>query len=213
VFCPLCGKQNPDQALVCFGCGKDLPKFASPPPPRPGTVNLNPNAPHARGKLLVVPRGAQLPFTCLKCGQPATRWVPIKHAWLNPALYLLILFGLIGIIIVAVLTKRMDLQTPLCEAHAGIRRQRIIAGAVLLLACVPVGILVGNLVPGDAGAGWGMLVGIVLFIGGIVALSLRNLLRPERIDDFGITLRGVHSSVLAQLGASQPITPTMTPIA
>ncbi len=171
-------------------------------------MGVVPNAPRVQGNLLVLPRAAQLPPVCVQCGQPAGRYLPIKYAWLNPPLYLLIFLGLVGWIVMAVLTKSAQVQIPLCESHIGMRKQRTIAAIALLVACLPLGILIGNVIPGDAGVGWGMLVGLVLFFAGLVAVKLRNPLGATHIDDYTVTLRGVHSSILAQLGGPQSFSPT-----
>ncbi len=60
----------------------------------------------------------ELPFICMRCGAPATMVKRKSLAWHPPWVYVLIPAGVLPFVIVAmVLTKRMRLQIPLCDAH------------------------------------------------------------------------------------------------
>jgi hypothetical protein len=59
-----------------------------------------------------------LPDACMRCGAPSTIHFDRKFSWYPPWLLVTILAGLlIFAILVLVLTKRMLVSVPLCDAH------------------------------------------------------------------------------------------------
>ncbi len=92
---------------------------------------------HRKGKQLVVELGAVFPDRCLKCNAPAEGFKKrFNVSWHHPALYLLVLLGLLIYVIVAlVVRKTARLDIPLCPRHRALRRNLMLAGVgcVLLL--------------------------------------------------------------------------------
>src|SRR6266478_3526907 len=81
-----------------------------------------------------------LPDLCMRCGEPATTHKNRNFSWYPPWIGVTILAGLIVyVILVAVLTKRMRVSVPLCDAHKNhwsIRVMIILLSFVALLALV-----------------------------------------------------------------------------
>src|SRR5437588_10198119 len=76
----------------------------------------------------------EFPSLCLRCGAPATQYDKKNFAWHPQWVYILILFGLLPMIIVAlVLTKRMTVRAPFCDRHRKhwTSRSRIIGGSLV----------------------------------------------------------------------------------
>lgn len=60
----------------------------------------------------------QLPSLCMRCGAPATGHDTKKFSWHPQWVYALILAGLLPLLIVAlIMTKRMNVRAPFCDAH------------------------------------------------------------------------------------------------
>jgi hypothetical protein len=157
--------------------------------------------------LLIVGRGAALPPYCVKCGQPAEKYVSRNFGWHNPWLYLLLLVNILVYAIVAtVVMKRMKLDVPLCAEHRSRRSMFLWGGWGLLLAAIPLGVVVGSM--GTDNEGIGVLAGLACFIASIVLLIMGNLLmRPKVIDDNQATFTGVSPAFLQYVGSQAPAAP------
>lgn len=155
---------------------------------------------HRRGKILVVPRACSLPANCIKCGAPAqTPWRK-KFYWHHPLLYLMILFpGLLIYAIVALFVRKsMELNVPLCQNHHEEKKRNNIVGAILILGCVPAGILASTALDLEAWVGW--IVGFAMFIAGAVFLSIAgSFMRPQKIDESGGEFMGASEDFLRLL--------------
>jgi len=226
MFCTQCGTSNSQTARFCVQCGAALAGNAATivgaPPITPGTVVTphhasNPAvlaagtpaaAPRLRreGSLLVVPRDAKLPPYCVKCGQPAEKYIRKTFGWHQPWLYLLIFLGVLLYAIVAtIVMKRQRVEVPLCATHRKRRTGFLLAGWLLLAGFIPLGVIVGSLGPGDDMAGVGFLVGFVAFIASLVFFVLgARLLVPKNIDDYQATFAGA-SPVFLQYAEAQPV--------
>ncbi|MGH9669734.1 MAG: double zinc ribbon domain-containing protein [Terriglobales bacterium] len=206
MYCIACGALNSDQEKFCHQCGKPL--VAGPSPQAAATAPATPAAGEHAYRLeneLIVPKGAPLPPFCVKCGQPVSgEFLKKKFYWHSPWLYLLILIGLLIYAIIAmILTKHAQLMVPLCDRHRERRKNFLIATWVLLLGFIPGGILVGSLIPGDDGAGWGFLTGFTLFLAGCVTAAVGSrLMRATEITETYATFKGVSEQFLAQLPSS-----------
>lgn len=194
------------------------------PPPLPPSVlpyavpfssfNPSPGELWRDGKLLVVPTFARLPHVCVKCNQPVSEGTPgskrltQKLAWHHPALYFLILPGvLIYAIVVLALQKKATLELSLCPVHNG-RRVRW-----LVFTWVTVALGLGLIVLGFGGVtggakrnemwlAWMMLGGLLLaLLGGIVGAIMVRPVTPTRIDDVRAWIKGVSPELLATLPA------------
>jgi hypothetical protein len=150
------------------------------------------------GKVLVLKKGAALPARCVRCNHAANgTGYPGRFYWHRPALYLLLLFGLLPYVIAAVIVRKgATVFVPLCPTHRTQRRRSklgstllALLGVVFLLAAINGGQLYGwsGLALILAGATWGTLGG-------------RSLV-PVRIDDRYARFRAACPEYLAQLPA------------
>lgn len=148
---------------------------------------------------MVVPRGAALPPNCVKCGRDAAVPWQKKFYWHEPWLYILILFpGLLIYAIVALfIRKKMELNVPLCDAHHSDRKRYNLLGAVMLIGFIPVAIMLATVLKMDAGIAW--LVGLGMFIAGVVFFSKATFLKPTKIDEQGGTFQGADEAFLKLL--------------
>ena len=148
------------------------------------------------GKNLVLHRDARLPDRCLRCNEPATVRLRKTLYWHHPALYLLILAGLLLYAIVALIVrKKLPSEWPLCGRHAGRRRWGIALTWIGLLGIFlfPWGLAFAGEALGAKDA-FGLLAVfsfplalIMMFVG----LYLQTVLRPTKIDDhYGYLLVG-----------------------
>ncbi len=136
------------------------------------------------GNQLIVPRGASLPHFCVKCAQPPDGSEQQKNfSWCHPALALLILLGLIGIIVYAVVygitKKQMMLNLPLCAEHQSAKKKKTWLGALLLLVS-PLFVILA--VTSDKL--WFILPFLALLLAGGIVLTRVSPLRPKKIDEF-----------------------------
>ena len=155
-------------------------------------------AAYRHGKLLVTTEGALLPSLCVRCGAPHSEIITKRYAWHHPALFLLILLGvLIYVIAAIIIQKKMELKLPLCNEHAGsYRRNRGIAIA-LLLGAIPAAIVLSIVSP-DA-MGWWILLCIVMLLAGAVMIGRINPLQPKKITDTHGFFKGANESFLLSL--------------
>lgn len=228
MYCPQCGTQNSDRNRFCSNCGGSiagqaatvigtLPQPAMPqqplavPPPAP-SFGAVPGTLRKVGNLLVATPGAQFPPYCVKCGQPAQKWINKNFGWHTPWLYLIILVNLLIYAIVAtIVMKRMRLNVPLCAQHAGRRRTLLTLGWVMLAAFLPISIMIGVAGNGsDEAVGIAVLLGFVMFIGSLVLLAIGSVvMRPKEITDTAATFTGVSPAFL-QYVQEQPVVMPMT---
>jgi len=206
MYCIACGAPNSEQEKFCQRCGKPLvtaagAQSAAAAPAFPAA----PSTPYRQGNKLVVPKGAPLPPYCVKCGEPVTGELYKKtYYWHTPWLWLLAALGLLGVIVLAVVSmairKRADLAIAICDEHRQRRKNLLIATWVLALGFIPAGILVGSLISDtDAAVGFGILTGLLLFVAAIVAGVMSAVLRPTEITEFSGTFSGAGEQFLAKL--------------
>jgi hypothetical protein len=140
------------------------------------------------GAVLVLSREASLPSRCVRCNEPAEE--PTKSHrvyWHSPWIYLLILVNILIYAVIAVIVRKKAVVAPgLCSAHKRRRRIGIAIAWVLLLGGVALlSIGVGN---GEAaGIGGGVLLMLVAVL---VSMNAARILRPKRIDDQYVRLKG-----------------------
>ena len=158
----------------------------------------------------------RLPSACMKCGAPATLYKNKNFAWFPPWTYVLLLAGVLPFVIVQlVLTKRMTVSAPLCEAHKHhwlVRTLIGAAGLVLLLGgfigFVVLMAAVGDQLDEDAkGALVGAMCsgfGVLLLVWLIVMVVLQNTaIRSTEITDNAITLTGVSPAFVEAVDAER----------
>jgi hypothetical protein len=151
------------------------------------------------GKKMRVPRGASLPAQCIKCGAPAqTPWRK-KFYWHQPWLYILVVFPglLIYAIVALIVRKNMELNVPLCDIHHSDRKRYNLLAAVMLIGFIPVAVVLATVFNMDGGLA--SLVGLAMFIVGLVFYSKASFLRPTNIDDQSGTFQGADESFLKNL--------------
>jgi hypothetical protein len=143
-----------------------------------------------------------LPGPCVKCGAPAHgKPVDKIFSWHHPALYLLILAGVLIYLIVAVIVRKsMRLKVPLCARHA--QRRGI---AVTLAWVIPVvGVADAFILPRvGVDGGWVALITAVFVLTGLVIWSVVNYpLRPKSIDKYRGVFSGFCEAYLQQFPPS-----------
>ena len=155
-----------------------------------------------RGKELIVPRNASLPPFCIKCGVSATVPWRKKFYWHNPLLYLMVIFPglLIYAIVAMIVRKQMELNLPLCETHHADRKRYKLLGTLMILGCIPAGIVLGVYV--SEGLGWA--TGTLMFLASVVFYVMTNMgIGPRKIDEYGGEFRGACDAFLDKLPLQQ----------
>jgi hypothetical protein len=153
------------------------------------------------GSKVVVPKGALLPPYCVKCGKSEVTRVDKSFSWLNPLYYFLLFLGLgIGLVYL-IFRKRVKLSVPLCESHRQYMRRLTITATVLLVGCIPVGVLFGSLIGEPDGDMWGLLIGILMLFGGLIIVLSNRPLQATHIDNDRATLKGASEAFLSKLPA------------
>jgi len=145
------------------------------------------------GDRLIVPvvpgQIAQLPPPCVKCGAPANgKPVNKTFSWHHPALYLLLLPGVLIYLLVAVIVRKsIRLSVPLCARHAQRRSTAVTLAWVIPLVGVADAFILPNFgVDGAVVA----LITVAFVVTGIVIWAIVDYpIRPKSIDQY----RGVFS--------------------
>ena len=147
------------------------------------------------GDTLVVHRNAVLPDRCVKCNAPAGGdRIRRRFAWHHPALYLLILVGLLIYAIVALIVqKKAVLELGICAEHRKHRRMMTTAAWVLLVAAfiaIPVAVRLGSGLVG-------MLAVVSFVASGVLGYLVTNWIVASKIDDSYVWLKKVDRSYMA----------------
>lgn len=147
-----------------------------------------------------------LPMVCMRCGEPATVVKTKQMSYYPRGLFLLVLAGVLGIIILVVLAlalrKRARLQAPLCDQHQNHWTIRLAINWAAAIAIIFLGIagVVLLILLDDAGPGPGDILfpllcsgGLFLFIGVLILLAIlqNTSIRPDDITATHILLNGV----------------------
>jgi hypothetical protein len=154
-------------------------------------------------KKLVMHKQAQLPDRCIKCNAPIHGLnLQRKLSWMNPVWFILMLFGIIGWIVFAILSatikKKALVDMGLCEQHVTNRKNHMtvgwaaaIFGAVLIVMAFsmdkPLVILLGF---------------VMLVVGAIIASMAANVVTVSKMDDNYIWLTRVNKDYLSNFPAS-----------
>jgi len=172
-----------------------------------------------QGLALIIPvagpgQAAVLPPQCIKCGAPADgKPVERTYYWHQPALYLLILAGLLIYAVVAlVVRKGMKVRVSLCVRHA----QRRSIGVTLAWVLPVVGIADAFILPQlNVDGGVVALIAVVLIFTGLVIWAVvGNPIRPKSIDQYRGVFTGFCENFLEQFQetvAQAPAGPPQVP--
>lgn len=157
-------------------------------------------------RLVTVTRGS-LPQQCVKCAAPADGFYgPRTFYWHHPALVLLVLLGmpgLIALVIVALVTRKgATLDIGLCAAHRARRRTAIVATWFLVIAGIAA-IVCGLIAMEEYRSDWaplfGTLTALALWIvAAVVYTKLGTYLSPTKIDATYATFKGAGVEFLSQ---------------
>jgi hypothetical protein len=200
-----------------------------PPPPLPVTLenlyapplSVAEFQPHGAGQMwrlgnmLIATKNTELPPICIKTGAPASVYKICKLTWYSPLIYLGLLvalpLGLIGllcyVIVVSIISKRGDLRVAISAQAAAARKKWIAAGWIGTVAIIT-SMVLGSKTIEDRDT-MPMLVagGIILLLTWIIIVSKKaTLMKPTRISDTHIFVKGVHPAVLEGFPQwSQPV--------
>jgi hypothetical protein len=143
------------------------------------------------GKYLTISRmTSMLPNYCIKCGDAGAKKLRKTYSWHHPALYLFVFLSpIVYAIVAAPFSRKMALQISLCQRHAARRLVLLLAGSLLLLGAIPLGIALG----GHAG----VIAGTVGILGGLVVLVVAsNTIRLIKVTDADATYTGLSEAFL-----------------
>lgn len=147
------------------------------------------------GVLLVMDRESELPPRCIFCNGDESVRIRRRFSWHSPWLYFLILAGfLIYAIVATIQSQRVRLAIPLCHTHQRRRSAAISTAWALTVAGL------GGCVAGmrDEGPGFLFALGSAAILAALI-VGFRSRLRPARIDDRRIGLRGAGKAFLDSL--------------
>jgi len=216
MFCVICGTENLEAGTFCRHCGKPLIKDSdfsqsiSPDAPKlendanPTVSSRTPETCQSKirkdGKKLFVPNGASFPAYCVRCGNGDVKMVPEKLSWLHPGYLVFLLLGFAPIVLIYfIFRKRVKLEIPLCSFHAQRTRWLKIASVFLLVGFIPLGVLVGNLVPDPDGAAWGVATSLIMLLAGLIVAYLQSPLQAAGIKRDSAVLQGASTAFLAKV--------------
>jgi hypothetical protein len=145
-------------------------------------------------KDFVIRLGGEMPDVCIRCNEPAGGYrLKRELSWHSGWLYLLLLAGvLIYVIVALVVRKKAVVNVGLCQTHRAQRRN----GILVSLATAVVGLALAFSVTN----GYLVLLGVLMFFGGIIASPLMaRIVHATRIDSQYVRLRGAGEPFLATL--------------
>jgi predicted RNA-binding Zn-ribbon protein involved in translation (DUF1610 family) len=192
--CPMCGQKAQANAVKCRHCGEALPV----------NVGLDSRPGHGiwrEGNRMVLSKGAQLPFVCVKTNVPADDWLRRKLYWHRSWIYLLVLISLWLYVIVALIVRRKaDIQVGLCRAQV-VRRRWVIAGAWLsvvggIILCI---FGIANSRPNNSSWAFAVLGLVVVLAGALYGAIQSRIVAAVRITEDYAWIKGVNPEFLASL--------------
>lgn len=193
--CPMCGATIKEAARRCRFCGEMLGG---------GGLDSRPSFGIWRDKdRLVMSKGAELPYICVKTNRPADGWLRRKLYWHHWGIYLLLLVTplLVYVIVALIVRQKADIQVGLTRDQLR-RRRWVIAGSWLgvLGGIVVMVVGIANTAPNSA---WGVAMIIAGFAtilaAAIIGLLLARIVHPARITKEYVWIKGVHPGYLASL--------------
>jgi hypothetical protein len=190
VLCAECGRSFPQTDVISYDkfwvCAACKPVFF-----QKVREGLHPAgaAVWRMDRTLVMARETALPDRCVKCNAPANgRRLRRRLSWHHPAIYLIILCGLLVYVIVAlIIRKQAVIEIGLCERHWTKRKWSILIAWMMVVGGL--GLLAGGVAGGSTmdGALGAVLVLAALFYSAITT----PMVTAKRIDDKHVWLGGV----------------------
>lgn len=186
--------------------GTNVNPYAAPqtfagyqPQPQPGAMQ----GLWRKGNILVMHKMAPLPPICVKSGQPATQWLKRSMQWHPQWIALTIFAGLLVYVILAmIMMQRATIHIGLTDEWMARRKTRMMIAWLLGLGSVAIGVL-GIVIAAntDRSEFIGLLpIAIFLLLGALIYGQYAcSLVRPQRITDQYVFLKGVHPDFLARL--------------
>lgn len=199
MFCIKCGSELYPNTKVCPNCRFDNINEVHPS----GIDNYSPTASltypeaYVDGEILVVPRNAVLPASCVKCGG-----VP-KEPWLQKTFYAPSRFWNRGLLW-RILRERVQLLVPLCALHRSRRKAEVWIGSILILSCIPLPVALADLLEGYGLRGYPVDIGslslcLAMLITGRILISNSRVLRPTHVGGNCARFKGAHREFLLRL--------------
>ncbi|MEN3334510.1 MAG: hypothetical protein V7641_3875 [Blastocatellia bacterium] len=147
--------------------------------------------------MLVMHKQATLPDRCVKCNRPANgRRLNKTFSWHHPALYLLVVVGLLIYVIAALIVRKTAvLHLGLCDEHFSKRRTDIwVSWGILALSVALIILGAATNLPAL------FLIGIVLiFVAAIYGAVSANLVAVQKIDEQYVWLKRINKDYLLML--------------
>lgn len=139
-----------------------------------------------------------LPHKCMRCGVETEEFVERKFTWAPSWLFVLICFGLIGIIILVilriVLAKHMKVDVPICSKHRGHWTRitvYILLGFVVMVAAIalPLSVPEGK----NQAKDMAIMAMVGIWIAGLIGIAILSFMqiRTTQITEEFVTLAGV----------------------
>jgi len=159
------------------------------------------------GKLMVVRKGAFMPWRCLKCGVPTTLDSDLFSrtlSWHRPIWFLLLLVSWIIFLLVYFFVRwQARITVGLCHRHRAQRTRAILLGWLVSLVGIGTAIAGAMLLEDRQNGpipGITMLAGLLLLLGGMIGGIIGSqVLVPRRIDEHYVWLSKVSPDILAEL--------------
>jgi DNA-directed RNA polymerase subunit RPC12/RpoP len=152
------------------------------------------------GKYLVVTPHGPMPTCCVKCGGPAEKTLRKTLTWHHPALYFIILVGLLVYLIVALIVRKTaKLQVPVCSQCMARRRRNIAIAWLSFLVGVGLIFTSAFWVSDEDLSTWvGLSGGAFLLFALIWAVAIQFILAKKITDQF-VWIRKVSPNMLGTL--------------
>jgi hypothetical protein len=162
--------------------------------PRCGGATPTPGSAWREGAVLVARRDATLPDACVRCGKPGDG-EPIRRSvhWHHPALYLLLLLGVVPYLVVwLAVRRRTTLTISVCAHHRQVRRRALWAGWGVAGAAIALFAAAAALDNGPLTA----LSFLMLVTAPLVSIPGRRLVSCTGIDGSLVRARGASAAFL-----------------